>query len=299
MSRLFSISDVLHAAVSTPLPPSIPMIEIVDVGAMMVGQQEPPYAPLLRNGLGRVVGFEPVAAECERLNAQAKPGERFLPYFIGDGSERTFYLTNYSMTSSLYEPNTALLKRFQNLENLTQVVETSNVQTRRLDDLTELSAMHYLKADIQGAELDMLHGAEQLLAETLVLHIEVEFLEMYKGQPLFGDVDVYLRSRGFSFHGFLGLMGRCYHPVLMNNDPNKGWRQHIWSDVLYVRDFMTWKALTPDQLLQLATILHDCYQSVDLAALALQHYQQKTSEPVWDQYIRRLTGHIPQQVPLD
>jgi FkbM family methyltransferase len=296
MAGIFSIQDVLNTAA-----PGLraPVVDTVDVGAMFVGSSEQPYAALSRRGLARVVGFEPVAAECDRLNAMATPGQRFLPYFIGDGTERTFYLTNMSMTSSLYEPNTRLLRRFQNLENLTRVVETSRVQTRRLDDIPEIAAIDYLKADIQGAELDMLKGAERLLAGALVIHIEVEFLEMYKGQALFGDIDVHLRSRGFCFHSFLGLMGRCFHPVVMNNDPNRTWRQHIWSDVLYVRDFMRWGELSPDQLLKIATILHECYQSVDLAALALQHYQAGTGIRLWDAYVRRLTGQIPAQVPLD
>jgi FkbM family methyltransferase len=294
MAGIFGISEVLSAAGA----PATPVIDAADVGAMFAGE-EPPYAPLAKRGMARVVGFEPVESECARLNAMAKPGERFLPYFIGDGTERTFYLTNKSMTSSLYEPNTSLLKRFQNLENLTRVVSASPVRTRRLDDIPEITAIDYLKADIQGAELDMLRGAERLLAGTLAIHIEVEFLEMYKGQALFGDVDVYLRSRGFCLHGFLGLMGRCFHPIMMNNDPNKTWRQHIWSDVLYVRDFMRWKGLEPGQLLKIAAILHECYQSVDLAALALQHYQERTGVKVWDQYVGRLTGGVPAQVPLD
>jgi FkbM family methyltransferase len=294
MAGIFGIQEI-----TAPHGISLELIEAVDVGAMFVGESEQPYSALVRKGIGRVVGFEPVESECARLNAMAKPGERFLPYFIGDGTRRTFYLTNRSMTSSLYEPNTKLLRRFQNLENLTQVVAAEEVQTRRLDDIPEITRIDYLKADIQGAELDMLRGGEQRLSDVLVIHIEVEFLEMYKGQALFGDVDVHLRRRGFSFHGFLGLMGRCYHPVMMNNDPNKTWRQHIWSDVLYVRDFMRWSHLPAASLLKIAAILHECYQSVDLAALALQHYQAQTGVPLWDDYIRRLTGHVPQQIPLD
>jgi FkbM family methyltransferase len=296
MAGVFNIQDVVNP-VSTG-GAAIPMIDVVDVGAMF-GGGDPPYAALVKAGIGRVVGFEPVPTECLRLNAMARKGERYLPYAIGDGTERTFYLTNKSMTSSLYEPNTRLLKRFQYLEELTQVVETSRVRTHRLDDLAEIAAMDYLKADIQGAELDMLRGAERLIQGTLVVQIEVEFLEMYKGQPLFAEIDTHLRARGFALHSFLDMQGRCFYPILVNNDPNKTWRQHIWCDVLYVRDFMRWSEASTDDLLKIAAILHNCYHSVDLAALALQHYQARTGARVWDDYIRRLMGHVPEPIPLD
>jgi FkbM family methyltransferase len=295
MAAVFTISEL---AGSVAPQVQLPTVDAVDVGAMFVGE-EGPYAPLLKQGIGRVVGFEPVQAECDRLNAMAKPGERYLPYFIGDGAQRTFYLTNHSMTSSLYEPNTALLKRFQNLEPLTQVVSTHQVQTRRLDDIPEIPGMDLLKADIQGAELDMLRGAERLLKSALVLHIEVEFLEMYKGQPLFGDVDSFLRARGFVLHTFLGLAGRVYQPLFLNNDPNQAWRQHIWSDVVYVRDFMRWKELDAPALLKLAAILYESYQSFDLAALALQHYQARTGTRIWDAYMTRLIGSVPNAPALE
>jgi FkbM family methyltransferase len=293
MSAVFSFSEFAAA-----LGVQVPTIDAVDVGAMFVGE-EAPYVPLMKQGLARVVGFEPVQAECDRLNASARPGERYLPYFIGDGSERTFYLTNYSMTSSLYEPNTALLNRFQNLEGLTRVVSTHQVQTRRLDDIPEIAGMDLLKADIQGAELDMLRGAERLLKEALVLHVEVEFLEMYKGQPLFGDVDVFLRARGFVLHSFLGLAGRVYQPLYLQNDPNTTWHQHIWSDVVYVRDFMRWRELKDQELLKMAAILHESYNSFDLAGLALQHYQDRTAVRIWDAYMTRLIGSVPTPQPLE
>ena len=46
-----------------------PCIDVVDVGAMGVGD-ECAYARLLKTGLARVIGFEPVRAECDKLNAR-------------------------------------------------------------------------------------------------------------------------------------------------------------------------------------------------------------------------------------
>ena len=40
---------------------------------------------------------------------------------------------------------------------------------------------------------------EKLLATTLVVYTEVEFVEMYAGQPLFAEVDTFLQPHGFMF----------------------------------------------------------------------------------------------------
>ena len=82
---------------------------IVDVGAMALGAGKNVYEPLLGYENCHVIGFEPVRKECEKLNTTSNKNRRYLPYFIGDGSDRTFYLCNNSMTSSLYQPNIELM----------------------------------------------------------------------------------------------------------------------------------------------------------------------------------------------
>ena len=41
-----------------------------------------------------------------------------------------------------------------------------------------------------------------------MIHTEVEFVEMYERQPLFAEVDQFLRGNGFVFHRFSSLHGR-------------------------------------------------------------------------------------------
>ncbi len=269
----------------------VPAIDIVDVGAMWFGQEHLAYKGLLKKGLGRVVGFEPVQAECDKLNALGMAGHRYLPYFIGDGTERTFYLTNQSMTASLYEPNTALLAKFHNIEELTRTVETCKVQTRRMDDLAELAAIDFLKADVQGAELDVFKGATRLLQGTVVVETEVEFAPMYKGQPLFADVDAFLRSQGFAFHTFSSTSAVMFKPLVVRGDPTATLRQQLWANAVYVKDYMALSGLSPEQLLKYAVIMHEVYQSYDLAGVALAEYDAKTKAGIGPVYLKRVAGH--------
>jgi len=210
---------------------SAPPVKIIDVGGMSVGRDDF-HESLVRAGLATVLGFEPVAAECERLNAGSDGARRYLPHAIGDGGEAVFRECNYPMTSSLYEPNFPLLEKFQALAEVTQVVRRTPVQTKRLDDIPEAAGADYLKLDVQGAELDVLRGADRLLDSLLVVQTEVVFVPLYRDQPLFADIDTVLRRRGFAFHRFLGVCGRAFKPFLRDGSPSKTLSQELWSDAL-------------------------------------------------------------------
>ena len=276
---MFNILELI-----SPCPP----IKVIDIGAMAIGDEI--YTPLVRAGVAKIVGFECVQAECDKLNAMSRGTHTYLPYAIGDGRERTFRECNMPMTSSLYEPNTALLAKFQNLENLTRVVRREKIQTHRLDDLPEVAGADYLKLDVQGAEVDVMNGAEKVLADTVVVHTEVEFVPMYQGQPLFAEVDQRLRAAGFVFHKFSGIAGRTFQPLIVNNDINAALSQMLWADAVYVKDFMAFEKLTAEKLLKMAVILHMTYGSADLAMQALVAYDAKMKTDLAQRYNQRLVG---------
>ena len=276
---MFNILDVI---------PKCPTIRVIDVGAMAIGQDV--YSPLVNAGIASVLGFECVQAECDRLNATPRGTHTYLPNAIGDGRVRTFHECNYPMTSSLYEPNTALLAKFQNLENLTRVVKTSSVRTSRLDDLPEAANADFLKLDVQGAEVDVMNGAEKILADVAVIHTEVEFVPMYKGQPLFAEVDQRLRQAGFVFHKFAGIAGRTFQPLVINNDVNQALGQMLWADAVYVKDFMAFEKLNPEKLLKMAVILHLIYGSADLALQILLAHDAKMQTRFGETYLQKLTA---------
>lgn len=271
------------------LPP-IPKIKIVDVGAMGLGDGTEPYAALMRATPCDVIGFEPQEEECAKLNGVNRPGHTYLPWFIGDGGRHVFYECAFGATSSLYEPDTALLEKFQNLENLVRVVRTTEVDTRRLDDLPEVVGADLLKIDVQGAELMVFAGGEKMLREVVAVHTEVEFVALYKNQPLFSDVDAYLRKNGFAFHRFSHTTGRTLQPLVLNNDVNAAMSQTLWGDAIYLKDFMKFGELPSDKLLKLAAILHWNYHSIDVAAAALKAYDQKEGTNAFPTYIDSLVN---------
>ncbi len=269
------------------LLPDLPQLKIVDVGAMALGADTDPYARLTRALRCEVIGFEPLEAECELLNLNAGPDRAYLPYAVGDGSEQTFHRCNAGMTSSLFEPNTALLALFHELEELVRVVETRRVQTRRLDDIPQASGADYLKVDVQGGELMVFQGAVNLLRGVLVVHTEAEFVPLYKGQPLFAELDQFLRKQGFLLHRLADVSGRRFRALELPPGAVSA-NQFLWCDAVYVRDFTAFDQLSAPQLLKLAAILHENYGSHDLAAAALQAHDRQTGDDRHPRYAQRL-----------
>lgn len=66
----------------------------------------------------------------------------------------------------------------------------------------QLPAIDLLWMDIQGAELMALSGLGEHLNDVSLIHTEVEFTEVYSGQPLFAEIAGFLAQRGFAFVGF-------------------------------------------------------------------------------------------------
>jgi FkbM family methyltransferase len=69
-------------------------------------------------------------------------------------------------------------------------------------DEAGLESIDLLWMDIQGAELMALRGLGSHLRDVKVVISEVEFFEIYRGQPLFRDIRAALRAAGFRLHAF-------------------------------------------------------------------------------------------------
>jgi FkbM family methyltransferase len=266
-------------------------INILDVGAALL--ESPPYQPLIDAGVGRLFGFEPDPEACTRLNKEYGEPHRFFQCFAGDGRQATFHETNWGPTGSLYAPNSRLLEKFQNLAELVTPVATHAVNTTRIDDIAEIDDVDFLKIDVQGAELSVLQNAMRTMSSALVVQIEVEFLELYQGQPMFADVDIFLRAQGFQFHTFNGFGSRAFKPLAPPGNVNAGFRQFLWSDAIYVRDWMHLEGLSERKLRNYAILAHDLLNSYDLAHFVLAALDRSTKSNFAAAYVKRLTGVDP------
>jgi len=174
------------------------------------------------------------------------------------------------------------------------MLSTERVQTTRLDDVPGLPRPDFIKLDIQWAELSVLRHGRQTLQRAIVVECEALFVPLYRDQPLFGDLQVFVRSEGFSFHRFMDLTGRSFRPFPMA-DASMPVSQPLWADAVFVRDPIRLAGWTDVDLVIGAIVLHDLYASFDLVLRLLMEHDARTASNLAGHYIALLQQISPLQ----
>lgn len=229
-----------------------------------------------------VYGFDPDHVECQRLNTRynsdiVKAVPIALAEFSGD---RTLYLTKEPACSSLLQPDPDLTEHYPALSCAKQI-STEIISTTTLDNwasVESITHIDFLKIDTQGTELEILKGGQKLLSTVRAINVEVEFNPIYLGQPVFADIDQFLRDQGFVLwklknlvHYSKGVVSRehigaditCYDDHQVNHHHIYS-GQLYWADAHYVRkSIVDWtepsspKQLDRDKILFEALGMHD------------------------------------------
>lgn len=144
--------------------------------------------------------FEPHPTRAEELRQLLGVDARvFQTALSRQGGARTLYVTNVPTGSSLLRPGSDAALRLTEQAYFFPV-EEQRVHTRRLEDVLDeggIPRLDFLKADVQGAELEILQGLGASRGRTLLgAELEVGFPGGYIGQPGFGDIDQFLRDLG-------------------------------------------------------------------------------------------------------
>ena len=186
----------------------------------------------------KVLGFEPDPEECIRLNEKSEKNHTYFPIALHNRSGTIeMNITKNPVNSSIYLPNFPLWNRFPNLHEL-EVIKSVQVNCDTLDRVlksNDIQDVDFLKIDTQGSELQILEGAREALKSYIFgVDVEVEFSPIYTDQPLFPDVDKYLRDLGFVlFDMDLARLKRKKYGKIYS----KG--QVLWAHARYFRDFIS------------------------------------------------------------
>jgi FkbM family methyltransferase len=189
----------ISALAELPLPFSKTALSYIDIGA----RGGPPSNWLKLGQQMNYLCFEPDPAEAEalRLVFSRTPNFRGVVSQCALGAtsgSATLYLTHSRPCSSLLKPNSDLLNMFVH-RDLFRVEQELSLQTGTLDaELQRLGSIgDFIKIDVQGYELEVLKGGQQAVSNSIGCELEVSFIEIYKNQPLFADIDQWMRARGF------------------------------------------------------------------------------------------------------
>ena len=208
-------------------------IVLVDVGAR--GGLKSNWAAAKRHL--RLVGFEPDKREFNKLS-DGRPAETSTTFLdVALHNQRgpiRFNIARDRGLSSIFEPDRTFLDAFPE-SNRFDIVEVQPVEADTLDNQLghhRIADVDFIKADTQGSELLVLEGARQALSTMVIgVEVEVEFAPIYRGQPLFADVDGFLRSLGF----VLFDLRPCYWKRTSGRRIGGPRGQIVWADALYLK----------------------------------------------------------------
>jgi len=177
---------------------------------------------------GHIHSFEPIEKLYENVVENTKGIPNITTYKLALGEEsgkRSIYLALFPddpskicMSSSLYPPKDHLLYYgpiFNGVETIDMITLDAWAEENKIE------RVDLLWFDLQGYELSAFKGASKILSKVSVIMTELEFSELYTGQPLYREVKAWLENQGFVLIG--GDFG-------FPKDPN----QHF-GDGLFVR----------------------------------------------------------------
>jgi FkbM family methyltransferase len=187
---------------------SLPVKTIFDIGAN-TGQFAVAAAQIYPQA--KMFSFEPLPDCYDQLICRLKkiPGAQAFNMGLGtDSGELEFSRSSASVSSSFLPMANAHKEAFPHSKDQVPV----KVRVERLDTVAaglELVDPILIKIDVQGYEDRVLKGGEELVRRARWIIVEVSFVQLYQGQPLFDDVYRWLWERGYRLHGF---MDQICHP---------------------------------------------------------------------------------------
>ncbi len=192
----------------------------------------------------QVIGFEPDGRAFSDLitSSGSKPTKYLNMSLLDKRITVDFHLTRRQTNSSIFSPNRKFLDGFPESERF-DVLECVQIEADSLDNQLRklgINDVDFIKVDTQGSELSILKGSNGILGSSVFgLEIEVEFTQIYLNQPLFSEVDGFVRNLGFQLFDL--KLHYWKRSVGVNCGNPKG--QIIFADALYLRDVDTFIGL--------------------------------------------------------
>jgi FkbM family methyltransferase len=152
----------------------------------------------------QIYAFEPL--ECERRLYQSVVSGPVHMHSVALGATKgnaKFFVASRVDSSSLLAP-----AKSQEAAYGIALSSTTMVDVERLENVIDPESLVgpvLLKLDVQGAELQVLQGAEKLLPLVDAIYCEVSFVELYERQPTAGAIVSFLDRRSFALRGVFNL----------------------------------------------------------------------------------------------
>jgi|TARA_B110000977_G_C10939065_1_gene440123 FkbM family methyltransferase len=203
----------LHEKVITRLFKKAEKLIIFDIGACE-GLSSVRYLSFFPSA--EIYTFEPVPKNFKKLqnNKEKYKLNNLKPFEIGlskEIGEATFHISSGTppnkvkpaddssefgnKSSSLFKPD-----KTKEIHPWLKFKETITIKTDTIDNFCEtqnITFIDFIHMDVQGAELMVLQGGNNMLKKVKSIWLEVERISLYKDQALKEDIELFLSSNGF------------------------------------------------------------------------------------------------------
>jgi FkbM family methyltransferase len=147
-----------------------------------------------------IYSFEPIPHAYEKLKILEKRDSLLKTFNCAlstNNGVTDFYLNDFFYSSSLLKMTDVSKNDFK----FTRNEKLIKVETRRLEDIKEIiyKSPVYVKMDVQGAELNVLYGAESLINKMDVVQLEVNFESYYDGQANYKNIFTFFFDNNFKY----------------------------------------------------------------------------------------------------
>lgn len=154
-----------------------------------------------------IICFEPVPSTYKTLVENTKRYSQIKPVNVALGSARSELPMN---VGSFHAANSLLRMNAKHIENWPGSAPSDIVMVPivTLDEFLAKKGIigsYFLKADVQGYEIELLKGARQSLERCKILQVEVSIVSLYEGAPDFAEVWTYVTSVGFFLFDVLDI----------------------------------------------------------------------------------------------
>jgi len=96
-------------------------------------------------------------------------------------------------------------------------IEVESITLKSFLIQNDIKGIDLLWMDIQGSELMALLGLGNYLPKVKLIHTEIEFIEMYEGQPLYKDVKRFLNKMNFFLYDFTYISPYFGDAIFLNS----------------------------------------------------------------------------------
>jgi hypothetical protein len=196
----------------------------------------------------RAVGFDPLVAEVERLNADAPTGVRYEAAWVtrrepvnADEPRSTQFFRRTSAVRAVEISGLDYAREHYNAGAPVELSEDRVVLDERFGS-DEGPRIDFLKVDTDGGDFDVLRGAEEILGNggVLGLAVEAQFHGPVSAEAnLFSNIDRYLRGFGFGLFDLeVNRYSRSALPAefVLDIPAQTVTGQTSWAEAIYFRD---------------------------------------------------------------